>query len=197
MLATPFMIDSLLVAAWYRRSPAVAKQMALISAEVLAVTAAIQGIATVIARRERPYVRICGNERPISTRDCNTFNKEMSFFSGHTALTFAAASVSCLQHIKLELYGGKRDTAHCAAVFTMAGVTGLLRVMGDMHYLSDVAVGAAVGLTVGIALPWFLHYRGGVRSGGVASRLLMPINSRDITLRIVPGPTGASAVGTF
>ena len=40
---------------------------------------------------------------------------------------------------------------------------GLLRVMSDFEYLTDVLTGAIVGLISGWLLPWALHYQGGAR----------------------------------
>jgi membrane-associated phospholipid phosphatase len=40
---------------------------------------------------------------------------------------------------------------------TLATGVAYLRVAGDAHWFSDVAVGAAVGSAVGFAVPWFFH----------------------------------------
>jgi hypothetical protein len=43
---------------------------------------------------------------------------------------------------------------------TLAAGAGWLRMGGDMHWFTDVAVGAAVGTAVGAGLPWLLHRSG-------------------------------------
>ena len=43
----------------------------------------------------------------------------------------------------------------------VAATTALLRVATDVHYVSDVLVGATIGTTTGLLLPWALHYRYG------------------------------------
>ena len=43
---------------------------------------------------------------------------------------------------------------------TMASAQAVLRVSSDNHYLTDVMLGAALGIGSGYFLPWFLHYRG-------------------------------------
>ena len=53
--AYPYLVDSLVVAAWYRRSPRVAKQMALINMQTLAVTLGITSAVKVAVSRARPY----------------------------------------------------------------------------------------------------------------------------------------------
>ena len=59
-IAYPLLFDSLIVTYWYRQSHAVAAQMALISAEAVAVAAAVQGLTAGFASRQRPYGRNCG-----------------------------------------------------------------------------------------------------------------------------------------
>ena len=52
--AYPFLVDSLVVAAWYRRSPRVAAEMALINLQTLAVTIGLNSMVKVLVSRERP-----------------------------------------------------------------------------------------------------------------------------------------------
>lgn len=154
----PF-FDALVIAGWYRNSPEVGVQQALISAEVLTVTAGVQGLVSFLASRERPYGRECGAELPENTRDCLTRDRYYSFYSGHSAHSFAAAAVNCMHHAYVPLYGGgaAEDWA-CAGGFGIAVTTALLRVGTDVHYVSDVAMGALIGTTTGLMLPWALHY---------------------------------------
>lgn len=190
VVAYPF-IDALLVAGWLRRSPEAALQMALIDMEVYAVTLGVLTAFKSFGNRERPYGRICGTERPEDARDCDSRDRYYSFFSGHTAASFAAASVNCSHHIYLGLYdSGWGDALSCVAGFAVAGATGVMRVVGDQHYFSDVALGAAVGTLVGFGLPWLLHYRH-PRQGA------QDIPPRAASLQIVPMGLGAGLVGQF
>jgi len=191
MESYPFVVDALLVAGWYRRSPGVAKQMALINLQTLGVTLALQSLAKMFGSRERPYGRTCGVELPLSNRDCDASSRYESFFSGHTAQSFAAAGLICSHHMNLELYGGGwADVVPCAAGFTVASGVGLLRIMGDKHYLSDVLVGAAVGTLTGLGLPWLLHYRRGRAEDA-------DTQGNAISVKVVPMAAGAGVVGTF
>ncbi|MEO8182497.1 MAG: phosphatase PAP2 family protein [Deltaproteobacteria bacterium] len=154
----PF-FDALVVAGWYRHSPEVGVQQALISAEVLAVTAGVQQLVGLAVSRERPYGRECGGELPANTRDCLVRDRYNSFYSGHSSHSFAAAAVNCMHRAYVPLYGGAADDWACAGTFGIAVTTALLRVATDVHYVSDVAIGALIGTTTGLMLPWALHYR--------------------------------------
>jgi membrane-associated phospholipid phosphatase len=133
--------------------------MALVDGEALAIVTAVQGATNTIVSRERPYGQTCGQqELPNQTNDCDGNVRFRSFFSGHTAFTFMSASLICVHHMKLDLMGGIGDELSCVTAYAGAAATGALRVMGDMHYVSDVTVGAAFGTLVGLAVP-LLHYR--------------------------------------
>jgi membrane-associated phospholipid phosphatase len=91
--------------------------------------------------------------------ECRTQVPAASFMSGHTALAFAAALMSCVHHTELELYGSRAaDVAACATPLALASVVGLLRVMADQHYASDVVAGAVLGSASTLGLGLFLHY---------------------------------------
>jgi membrane-associated phospholipid phosphatase len=155
----PLLVDSLVITYWYRRSEDVAAQMALISAEALAVASALQGVTAGFASRERPYGRNCGGSLNPRLDDCESSKRYRSFFSGHTALSFAGAGVSCSHHMRHRVFGDAApDVVACAVAFTSAGVVGTMRVVGDQHYATDVLMGAAVGTLSGLGVPWLLHY---------------------------------------
>ena len=191
LMAYPYLVDALVMTAWHHRSPDTALQMALINSETLAITAGLQGLANVIANRERPYGRNCGRELPSDVRDCEGGKRYQSFYSGHSAQAFAAAGLICSHHLNLELYGGGwADIVPCAAGYVFAVATGALRIMGDQHYLSDVTIGAAMGTIAGLGVPWLLHYRHGPKKRRGSSH-------GGLTIRLVPMPTGAGVMGTF
>ncbi len=190
----PILGDALLNAAWYRDSPEVATQMAMIDMQTLAVTLALQSTLNVLVSRERPFGDRCGTSfLPESTRDCASSNRYYSYFSGHTSTAFASAGLICSHHLNLPLHGGgAKEWIPCATGFLLAGMTGTLRVAADMHYLSDVLTGALVGTLTGLGLPWLLHYRFGPKG-----KTPVEVDAEGPTIMLVPMNLGLGVVGWF
>jgi hypothetical protein len=182
--------DAFVVAAWYRQSPEVAWQQGLITAEVLAVTAGMQAVVSTLAGRERPYGRRCGEPGfPDDSRDCDSRDRHLSFYSGHSSQSFAAAAVKCMHHAYTPLYGGgAADSWACAGAFAIAATTALMRVGTDVHYTSDVTLGALLGTGTGLLLPWLLHYRYGAPTDGPP---------RGWSFTLIPTGRGATGVVVF
>jgi membrane-associated phospholipid phosphatase len=121
----------------------VAAQLALINGEALI----INGLLTRIAEKS------IGRLRPDGT-------DTSAFPSGHTSTAFTVAAGLCVQHSRLEIYGGVADKVVCPAALTAATATGLLRIVADRHWATDVLAGAALGSLVGATVSW-AHMRGG------------------------------------
>jgi membrane-associated phospholipid phosphatase len=187
MTTYPILVDSIIVAYWYRGSDDVALQMALIDAEAFAITGAIEGASNFLSGRARPYSADCGAGVPNNTTDCESDTRYRSFFSGHTAVSFTAAGLICAHHEALALFDGPADHVMCATGFVAAATIGTLRILGDAHYFSDVFVGALVGTAVGLGIPLLHHYKRAPTSDV----------SSDFSLKIVPGIGGGQLVGTF
>lgn len=194
MLAFPFLVDAAAYTAWYRQSREVAWNLALVNVETLALTEAVRTVFNVVVSRERPYGRECGGALPNEAFDCDARSRYYSFFSGHSSQTFASAALTCSHHLNLDLYGGGwADAAPCLAGFGLASATALLRVIGDMHYLSDVLVGAAFGTAMGFTVPWLvLHRRRGHGSRAAASG-----HDGGAEVVLVPMAGGAGVAGVF
>lgn len=191
-IAFPMLIDSLIVTYWYRRSEEVAGQIALITAEAVTVTAALQTLTSGLASRERPYLRDCGTSIDPDLEDCTESDRLRSFFSGHTSNAFAGAAVTCSHHAYHDVFGDPvTDALACGVAFLSAGTTGLMRVVGRRHYLSDVMTGAAVGTLTGLGVPWLLHY------GPLARRETTQTGAVRSTLHLVPMRNGLAVGGTF
>jgi hypothetical protein len=182
----PFMVDSLMVAYWYRGSADVATQMTLIDIEAMSVTAALQGAANFFGGRERPYGRDCGGSVPSNTIDCATNQRYRSFFSGHTSLSFTTAGLVCSHHLRLHLFESDADAITCVTALAAAAATGTLRIVGDQHYLTDVLTGALVGAAVGFGFPLLHHYRVSARDEGPHLRVML-----------APTVNGIMALGEF
>lgn len=188
--AYPYLVDALVVTAWYRESRDAAWQMTLINAQTMAITVGVQSLVKALTSRERPFGRTCGGLRSETWRDCDSNNRYHSFFSGHAAGAFASAGLICSHHVHLKLYGGGApDVAACAASYAVAAAIGAMRVAGDQHYLSDVLVGAAVGTVAGLGVPWLLHYRHTPRA--------RDRGEPHLSVQLVPMGAGAGLTGVF
>ncbi|MCA9634249.1 MAG: phosphatase PAP2 family protein [Myxococcales bacterium] len=189
-MSYPLLVDSLIVSSWYRDSPDIGVQTALIDLEAISFTLAIQSLANLASGRERPYGRTCGAELDANTSDCVNVNRYRSFFSGHTSASFAAAAVNCVHHTKLPIYGENSALAPCLGGFALAGFVGTMRIVSDFHYMSDVLTGAIVGTGVGIAVPLVLHYRKDTKE-------TPGLGSEEIEVRLMPTPGGIGVWGSF
>lgn len=130
----------------------------------------------------------------------------VSFPSGHTALSFAAAASGGW------IYASGSDvTARRAGVWfggaAVAGATAVLRLRAGRHYPSDVLVGALIGIA-GVAVPAAVmgdvDLRGGeyaamaggvVLGAGLAS--ILPFARDVVTPVVMPGGAGVAISGTL
>lgn len=134
-----------------------ALRILLVELQSFGVTGFLAGVSKVVAARERPYGLRCASDP--SVPGCDSWERYVSFFSGHTSLTFTAAGLSCVVHRNLHLYGrSSLDNTACGLALGAATVTGVLRVIADKHWTSDVLVGATVGLLSGWLLPYLLYF---------------------------------------
>jgi hypothetical protein len=118
-----------------------ALQLALINAEALAINAVVSRVTQKTVGRSRP------DAQPGTTD--NT-----AFFSGHTSTAFTMASALCVQHARLQIYGNAADEVVCPAAVLVAATTGLLRIVADRHWASDVLAGAILGTAIGGGVSW-------------------------------------------
>ena len=155
LLAMPF-VDAALV--WgVHGAPEVAAEMAAMNAQSFALTMLVTELTKRLVGRERPYGQECPADS--TAEECDSERRFESFMSGHTSMAFTGAGLVCAHHQRLPIYGGGvADPAACAMALAAATTVGTLRITADRHYLSDVVVGAALGLLSGYALPSFLHY---------------------------------------
>lgn len=181
----PFLVDALLTAWWYRGDVKLARNIALVAAEAISLSTAVQGVTNTVAARERPYGNLCGQEFPEATVDCEGDVRYRSFFSGHAAAAFASAGVLCVHHLGLGLLGGPWDAITCGTSVAVAGAVATFRVMSDMHYATDISLGALIGSGIGVAVP-LLHLSASVE-----------YRAARIEMRIAPVGRGVGLVGSF
>ncbi len=177
----------------------------------LGVTLALNDVVKEVVGRARPYERECQSDP--TAPGCSSPDTYASFYSGHTAVAFTSAGFSCAMHLSRSLYGDQgADAAACGGSLALAAATGLLRIVSDRHYLSDVLVGALIGFVVGYIAPLIFvpERRTPPRIAaeldpddeGIAAPLPGP--SVMVTPTFSPGPTGLgsgsiglSVSGTF
>lgn len=192
LVTWPLFIDALVTGYWYREAPEVAYNMALIDAEAIAITAGIQGLTNTLVSRERPYGRDCGGSLSNDLYDCDGSKRYRSFFSGHSSLAFTGAGLICTHHLKLELIGDAfADAASCGIALGAAATTATLRVLGDVHYATDVITGSLFGLAVGVLVP-MLHYSFGDEDEEGAAA-----NPGTFKMSVVPFGAGVGLVGSY
>lgn len=150
--------DSLLVPiAFDRGNWDVASQLFLLNTQSMGATGLLTRLAHRSVGRERPSGPECERD-PKYERFCGGLDAA-GFPSGHASASFVAAGLGCAHHQHLSLYGAPAaDAAGCVAILAGATANGVLRMMADRHYMSDVVAGAVLGFGLGYGLPVLLHY---------------------------------------
>ena len=127
---------------------------AVVTLESAAVAGAMVQSIKFVAARQRPYVAYLTNEYAYDS------DSRLSLPSGHTAWA-TAFGVSAAMTATLQ------ESPAAPWLWAAAGVasvsTGMLRMMADKHYFSDVLTGAAIGGGCGVLFP-LLHRRGSALS---------------------------------
>jgi membrane-associated phospholipid phosphatase len=182
-------VDSLLVPlAFDDFNTDVAWQMTMINWQALGLTGLVTRIAHHTAGRARPVVYGC-SEEPGASFPCRP--EGPGFFAGHVSMTSAGAALACAHHAALPIYGeGPAGALTCALLSASAVTVGVLRVMADRHWVTDVIVGHVVGGAIGFGTPWLLHYQHRLTpeltSLGVEHLAWLPSATKDaVTLSLV------------
>lgn len=159
MIAWP-VFDSLVVAGAIRGSSDVAWQLMSISTEVIAADFIASTMLKWLIDRERPHGQECTVEdRALRPGRCGRRGRTRSFYSGHASAAWSYAGAICMNHMHVPLYGEEAaDTFACGAAMMTASIIGVLRVIADRHWATDVLIGSVVGLATGLLLPYLLHY---------------------------------------
>jgi len=111
------------------------QRAALINMEVFAVNSVLTNMTKIAVARERPY-------HHYSTAAARGPVDYASFYSGHSSLAFSQAVANAM--ILTQQYPDSKRLIW-VSLLGSAGATAYLRVAGDMHYFSDIIMGAAVG----------------------------------------------------
>jgi len=172
-----------------RGSTDVAWQLLMMDAEsfTLASLVAVSAYDT-IGRARPPYVGCADGDPTVPRVEC-TGSLTASFPSGHIAEGFNSAGLSCAHHLFAHVYGNRvADAFACARDLALATTEGVLRMMGDRHYFSDVVAGSLIGFGVGFGMPSLLHYVKRRQGASGAAWYAAPLVGRQ---------TGVALVGTF
>lgn len=127
----------------YTQDAAIGGEIAAINMRSYGVTALLVALSKHTFRRSRPGPGSSANR---------------SFVSGHTAFAFTGATLTCVNHRHLEIFGRASDRVACASTTSLAIVTGILRVLAGRHHLSDVLAGVVVGVLSGWLVPKLATY---------------------------------------
>jgi membrane-associated phospholipid phosphatase len=132
----------------------------LVYGETLSLTLALNSVTKYMVGRPRPCVY---NDDP---RVCDYVARQgsdshLSFFSGHSAMAFAAAVSGSYLFTQTSPDRGARAGVWGTELF-LATTTAALRVRAGQHFPSDVLLGVLVGTGFGVAVP-SLHYVGRAR----------------------------------
>ena len=120
----------------------------VVVAEAALAATAVASIMTLAAGRPRPF--LYGEKAPLSDR--NGPDAGLSFLSNHAAESFAIATSMVVTMRRL--HPGSKATWIVAVVGgAMATFVATARVLGGMHFITDVAGGAVVGTSVGVLVP--------------------------------------------
>lgn len=167
------------------------KENALLVGESVALTLAATSLTKVLVARPRPYTysKDLRAMRKVETAGRDAYR---SFFSGHAAIAFAAASASGL------LANDDNRALVLGSGAFLAASTANLRVRAGKHFYSDVVIGAAIGTAIGtlvpvlsgedIAAPSGVEWAsigGGLALGVIASQLV-PLGQSDTRIGLAP-----------
>jgi membrane-associated phospholipid phosphatase len=188
LLAFPILIDTALVTWGIHGAGDVALEMLAMDLESFAITGAV-ALTFQKMGRVRPAEKGCATDPDYASKCDDPVALNQSFMSGHTAVAFTGAGLTCAHHRHLPLYGGGApDVAICVLGLAAATTTGVLRIVSDDHYSTDVLLGVGLGLASGWLLPELLHYGGGAEKKEKASSLLPVFHPEGSTLSAVVAP---------
>jgi membrane-associated phospholipid phosphatase len=142
----------------FATSGAGARAAAIVLESAAVAGALTQGVKVLLARK-RPFVRY-GDGEPAGAYDVSDRDSHEGFPSGHTAFA-ASLGVSAAMTASLEDSSAAPWLWGAAAAGSIT--TGMLRMIAEKHYFTDVVGGAAIGAACGVVFP-LLHRRGSALS---------------------------------
>jgi hypothetical protein len=198
----PFIVDDYFAAASLHQDADLAWQLATVDFNSFGVAGLMSLVAEHGVGRARPYTQSCNANNQVLDaqgrvlQTCGTGNDYRSFYSGHSTATATSAGLVCVHHEHLPLFGGgAADLAPCLIMIGVSAATGVLRLVYDEHWASDVIVGWADGVLSGYVIPSLMHF--GFGSGRPVGEIHSGSLTAVPTLLAVPGGSELGMRGVF
>jgi membrane-associated phospholipid phosphatase len=165
--------------------------------EATALTLSVNAFVKHLTHRSRPAAHFCESEHAVYP--CPP-DERVSFYSGHTSSAFAAAVAA---GTIADFHRFENRKWIWASGLTFATATGVLRVMSDQHYATDVLTGTAAGGLAGWLIPK-LHKPDRTATPPATARMAAPavlaavpivVGARSATLVTVGSVGGGPYVG--
>lgn len=139
-----------------------ALQMTMMNLEAFSVYSMILNVSQAIVRRERPVRRECADPVKANALQVNCADDSpdanRSFIGGHTGTVATSATLTCIHHANIRLWGSPgADALPCVTMAAMTATVFTSRTLTGRHALSDNLLGVGVGVFSGL-VPWALHY---------------------------------------
>lgn len=131
-----------------------ALQMTMFNLEAFAVYSTVLSVSQIVVRRQRPSTGVCDDpqlagELGVSCGEGNA-NVNRSFIGGHAGTVATAATLTCLHHANLPLWGSPgADALPCVTWSAMAGLVFTSRTLTGQHHATDNLLGLVVGTLSG------------------------------------------------
>ena len=153
--------------AWSRYGRQLAWDLFWQDAVALSLVSATDLAVRDLVGRARPPVADClaggGSNASCMGKDTEAAR---AFPGGHVAIATTGATLTCTQHLAMHLYGAPWDAVTCGSAIGVDVTMGVLRIVTDNHWASDIVAGSVLGFAFGWGIPVLMHLHpiGGSRS---------------------------------
>lgn len=118
--------------------------------ETMLYALAVNQITKMLVKRTRPY----NYNSTVSSSEKTTLDARLSFYSGHTTISFASAVFLCKTFS--DYYPDSKAKPYVIGFsLATAALTGYLRYESGNHFPTDIITGAVVGSAIGYFVPYF------------------------------------------
>ena len=132
-------------------------KLVVIDAQSIALSMSMVLATKTFFGRLRPKVPACSADP--DDLSCASPALRKSFISGHTTAAFTGASLLCAHRANSAIFDKHwAQNWVCPSALLLASGVGVLRMLSDDHYATDVIAGAGVGILSGYVLPRALYF---------------------------------------